>query len=415
MRTRPKKWVGRKRSARRSLWKGARFGSRHFYYLLTLLIAALLTWSSYSMVTAAQQPQPGPGEPRISLVYLQDDRPNGSHILTNRSVDDSRALSTTGQQETVTGAIEVPSLCGVLGMYTSAQRHSLAVEVTCEGGNYVQVVEAATGRNRALGIDPGTEHYFLSWSPFEDQILLRVREHGNPHISLIDVATGVARQMPVPATTYDLALSSDGQHMIYSTTAGLGFGSQTWIADIDGQNARRVLADPAHIIAFARWSPQGDGISYIRMPDTNVPFTQGELWVMNGAGSNRKLMGPADAGHGYRPSWSPDGKSIAFVGRESPGGMDGDPDQEFLANNVANQLDSNIYRADLAQQSVAPVTQFEGALTEAPVWSPDGDLLTFSSTASGGMEVWIYDRQENRLNQVTRSASARHPVWLTTE
>jgi len=53
------------------------------------------------------------------------------------------------------------------------------------------------------------------------------------------------------------------------------------------------------------------------MPDSNIPFTVGELWVTNGDGNNPVLLGEADAGHGYEPAWSPDGAQIAFLGREN--------------------------------------------------------------------------------------------------
>jgi Tol biopolymer transport system component len=143
--------------------------------------------------------------------------------------------------------------------------------------------------------------------------------------------------LPLLGYTYNLAYSPEGSQMIYSLTYGLGYGSQTWIANADGQNARLALEDPQSIIAFARWSPRGDRPAYIRMDDNNIPFTVGELWLADSNGNNAVLAGQADAGHGYEPAWSPDGAIVAFVGREN--GEDTWTDQD------ADRLASNIYMA----------------------------------------------------------------------
>lgn len=205
---------------------------------------------------------------------------------------------------------------------------------------------------------------------------------------------------------------TNGRRMIYSLTQGLGYGSETWIADIDGGNAQRVLVEPNHIIAFAHWSPSEKEIAYIRMPDSNIPFTIGELWVMGGDGENPALLGYADAGHGYRPAWSPDSQQIAFVVREQNG--EEIDSTGYDADYIADKLISNIYIADLRDRKILKMTRFEGALTETPVWSPDGEYLAFNTTAGGsGMDIWVLDMLNNKLNQVTHGANTRYPTWLS--
>jgi TolB protein len=227
---------------------------------------------------------------------------------------------------------------------------------------------------------------------------------GNPRVYLVDVANDTSQLLPVPGTTYNIVIAPEGRRMMYSLTRGLGYGSETWIADLDGQNARRVLIDPTHITAFARWSPSGDKIAYIRMPDSNIPFTVGELWVMDGEGNNPVWLGEADAGHGYPPAWSLDGSQIAFVGRENK--------DDILADQQADKLVSNIYIADVNSGQIENVTGFSEALTENPVWSPDGDLVAFNTNAGGGMEVWVFDVRGGTLKQVSNGANARYPAWL---
>jgi Tol biopolymer transport system component len=193
--------------------------------------------------------------------------------------------------------------------------------------------------------------------------------------------------------------------MIYSLTAGLGYGSETWLADSDGANAKQVLVDPLNIIAFARWSPAGDAIAYIRMADINVPFTVGELWTMDGGGQQPILLDKqADAGHGYALAWSPDGQSIAFVARENG--------EDILADQQADRLLSNIYVAKPDDGTVVNVTLFREALVENPVWSPDGQFLTFSARIGESADIWAVDMNTQQLRQVTNGADARFPVWV---
>lgn len=58
------------------------------------------------------------------------------------------------------------------------------------------------------------------------------------------------------------------------------------------------------------------------------------------------------------------------------------------------------------------MTRFEGALTEAPVWSPDGAWLAFSTNAGGVSDIWLVEVTSGELQQVTRSANECCPVWL---
>jgi len=50
-------------------------------------------------------------------------------------------------------------------------------------------------------------------------------------------------------------------------------------------------------------------------PDTEDQFSVGELWIMAPDGGDIHKLGFADAGHGFAPVWSPDGRRIAFVER----------------------------------------------------------------------------------------------------
>ncbi len=336
------------------------------------------------------------------LLYLQSDS-TGHSKITHKSQPLDSESSTIAEPF-------IPAGCAALGMYASPRGPWLAVDITCEASGFVQVINASSGRAVDLDANLIQDSTFLNWASTGNEIILRVGNLPTSQIYLIQVNSGRYEQLPVPGNVYDIALSTNGRHMIYSLTWGLGYGSETWIADIDGGNAQRVLTEPNHIIAFAHWSPSGGEIAYTRMPDSNIPFTIGELWVMDGNGQNPILLGNVDSGHGYRPVWSPNGRYIAYVGREQHSDEDAVNEADF----VAEKLVSNIYMVDMQNREIRQVTSFAGALTETPVWSPDGEFLAFSTTAGGsGMDTWVLEVQNNVLVQVTHGANTRHPTWLS--
>lgn len=296
------------------------------------------------------------------------------------------------------------ALCDIFGLHDSPNGYWIAVDVGCAAGSHTLLFEVATGQMCPAEPEPWRESFFLNWAPDGDSFLLRVDPIGDDVILLVNARNGRFEQMDVPSFTYDVAFSPDGKRVLYAISRGLGFGSEVWMMDRNGRNREQIINDPAHVIAYPRWSPTGEAIAYILMPDSNIPFTVGELVLTDGNGRNERVIAPADAGHGYPPVWSPDGRQVAFVVRENAG--------ESAADIAASYLESNIYLADAASGGVRAVTRFAGSLTEAPVWSPDGAWLAFSTDAGGVPDIWLAEVATSEVQQVTRNANACCPIWV---
>lgn len=377
-----------------------------------VLVLAVLTVLGMSLIRgwpplaiAAGQAQPLESD---TLFFVSGSQANIQRVAASEPRQlAERAVSVTAESSPINAA-----MCEVYGLHDSPNGRWIAIDLGCTTGSYTLLLEVATGQTRPAEPESWRESFFLNWAPDGDSFLLRVDPIGDDLILLVNARSGRFEQMDVPLFTYDVAFSPNGKRLLYAISRGLGFGSEVWMMDRNGRNREQIIDDPTHVTAYPRWSSTGDTIAYIRMPDSNVPFTVGELVLTDGNGRNARVIAQADAGHGYPPVWSPDGRHVAFVVRENP--------EESAADVAAPYLESNVYLADAASGSVRAVTRFEGALTDGPVWSPDGAWLAFSTNpstgsgqAAGGVaDVWLVEVASGEVQQVTQSANARCPVWL---
>lgn len=299
--------------------------------------------------------------------------------------------------------------CPLIATHAAPRGPFLALELACANGPLVQIVNTDIGEIQT----PFTEvdSHFLAWN-FDGNLYLRVDALGNTRLMRV-TPNGEARQFDLPAQTYDLDFSPDGQTLTYSFTRGLGLGSELWGATSTASRTWQLHADSDSIITFARWSPDGKQIAFIKMPDTETPFPLGELWLMDADGSNARPLAPTDAGHGYAAAWSPDSTRLAFIGRDNPD----DP----AADQSAGALVSNIYIVEtetgktlvLSEVEVSRVTRFEGSIVESPVWSADGHFLAFTVvTLNDTIQLWFADLVSGTVTLPESRGPACCPGWI---
>ena len=265
--------------------------------------------------------------------------------------------------------------CEWLRFSPSPDGRYLAAQANCEWGGYVVLADRVNGQVTRLGGVLGWESLFLDWEPGSPpRLIVRAEPTGAGGVYRVDPRTLEAERLPVPEETYDVAFSPDGERVLFAVTEGLGHGSELWLMNRDGSDLTRLVDDSQHIIALPRWSPDGKRWAYIRIPDREVPFPTGELWVMDDS-IRRMLSDRADGGRGYGPVWSPDGRTVAFVARENAA--------DRLADLLLSRLESNLYLADVATGRVQAVTRLENAWVEEPVWLPNGQQLIFHGIIGG--------------------------------
>jgi Tol biopolymer transport system component len=294
--------------------------------------------------------------------------------------------------------LEIPLECTLSNLHPQPGRPFLAVELACPGGPKVFVLDTDSGTLKAVVSEP-VDSRFLAWG--KDGLYLLIDSLGETRIVRADPRSADVQTLAIPPETYDLAPAPDGRTFTYSLSPGLGLGSELWVKR--GGDEARLLVDPDHILAFTSWSPDGKQLAFIKVPDSDQPFTVGELWTMKSDGREQRFLAQTDAGHGYRAAWSPDGTRIAFVKRENP--------DDEVADRSLSSLESNLYIVEIRSGLSTPLTRMEKASVESPYWSPDGSHLAFVVALDGTMNVWMANIASGEIKPVLEEGSCC-PAWV---
>jgi Tol biopolymer transport system component len=177
-----------------------------------------------------------------------------------------------------------------------------------------------------------------------------------------DLWTLTIGQKPVPLTRdgfykSDPAWSPDGKQILYSSDRGGKL--DLWLRDL-ASGSDRQMTHGDHAAVSGTFAPDGQQAAYL---DQN-----GNLYTVSIAdGAAKKLLGPLwEPG---RPSFSPDGKTIALAAFKPYSGRYREGLSEILTVDAATGA-ANYYPA-LAHRSLS--TRGD----DGPAWSPDGTALAF--------------------------------------
>jgi TolB protein len=145
------------------------------------------------------------------------------------------------------------------------------------------------------------------------------------------------------------------------------------VADTDGFNPQNVLESDEPIMSPS-WSPDGKSLAYVSF-ESKRP----EIFIQQLATARRtKVSG--FRGINSAPSWSPDGKHLALVLSK-----DGSPD---------------IYTMNTATRRLKRLTQHRSIDTE-PVWNHDGRTIIFTSDRSGSPQLYEVSVDGGKPKRIT--------------
>ena len=294
----------------------------------------------------------------------------------------------------------IPPDCSLLDVFPAPIGSFLLVELGCPNGQTVLLLDTDSGSVTQPVTE--TDSHFLAWTADGKEAYLKLDSLGNTRIVRSDVK-GRLRNVDITGLTYDLATMPGSSDFVFTFSRGLGSGSEMTLTQRNGRDLQQLLVDRLNYLSFARYSPDGKQIAFLKIPNSQTPFTIGELWIMNADGSQARKLADADAGHGYAANWSPDGKWIAFVKRENAG------DQS--ANQSTESLISNIYLVNVQNGDLKQITSLRTDARELRTGHLTG--TRWPSTQSWMVE-WkcrIADIASGEIQSLT-TKPACCPAWM---
>jgi Tol biopolymer transport system component/DNA-binding winged helix-turn-helix (wHTH) protein len=177
-------------------------------------------------------------------------------------------------------------------------------------------------------------------------------------------------------------LSRDRKWVAWIDTAG-----RLWRARVDGTERLQLTSDPLHAF-LSSWSPDGSQLAVMaREP--------GRPWQIYLVGADGEALKPIvqKRWNVADPTWSPDGKALAFGHTLDQLGMDSDP--------------KTIQVLDLQTGLIRVLPQSEGLFS--PRWSPDGKYIAAMSIDQ--THLALFDTSNSQWKTLLQEPSLTHPVW----
>ena len=199
-----------------------------------------------------------------------------------------------------------------------------------------------------------------------------------------------------------------------------------WLAPVDGSEPPRRFTTGERRDGEPRWSPDGSSLAFVSSRAEKEP---GQLYVISlRGGEAQKLTKLKEDVRGV--AWSPDGRTIAFTSRV----RDEESEEEDERRRPPRRITHLLYKLDnegwiADRRSQVFVVSADGSaeprqLTDAeqdhgaPVWSPDGSQLVFSTTRGDDWDtqlvadLYLLSAEGGEPQLLTHGDGAcNDPVW----
>ena len=188
------------------------------------------------------------------------------------------------------------------------------------------------------------------------------------------------RQISVANYIGGYSLSPKGERALFSARGDI------FTSPIEKGGVRNLTKSSDANDRMPSWSPDGRKIAYI-----SDKTGEEEIWTVaqDGSAPAEQITSGGKAQR-YAPTWSPDGSKIAFADK-----------------------DGRVYVVTLATKQQQMIADATNGLIQDYDWSPKGKYIAFSmQNANGFSSVYIWNSEDNKLTRVTPEMfNANNPAW----
>ena len=241
-----------------------------------------------------------------------------------------------------------------------------------------------------------------SWSPDGKRIAFRSDRDGNDEIYVMDIDGDNPQNLTNdPNDDSSPSWSPDGKWIVFSSNRdgnrdGNRANYEIYVMDNDGNNPQR-LTDNEFFDTHPSWSPDGKRIAFMSRRDGHFIGEFGltyEIYVMDADGKNTRRL-TDNRKSDSSPSWSPDGKWIVFS-----------------ADRKGDNVNYEIYVMDNDGGNQRRLTN-NRVHDKSPSWSSDGKRIVFSSYRDGNGEIYVMDNDGGNQQKLTNNPHLDGaPAWF---